>query len=451
MNAPIDKWEMNDTRTSVPRPRWANDEEWRAAETVPFVPSLPLDDKESQNLDRLAAELAASAAEQFKSSVTPAAPKPDRIEAPRTTASEATRIFEPRGEARTETRADARDAIPVWMQRPHALQPAVAATTTLPPIHETSRFRLGYAARAFALSVAAAGGVLLAVYGVPAPLRQLIDDSFTDSTASEPARSAAKTGKLAGVRLVAGDIRGAVGEWVPLNMAVEGAMPEGDAIITGFAPGTTLSMGEAYGANAWRVAIGDLPKLQAHLPQNYSGNMDLVVELRRGDAMVIDRRNVRFEAANPKLALASMGRPQQPAPVQGVGPSSGSVPARGEETVVAALPRNAAPPAAEEPAAAPARQIDPAEVAVLVKRGEELVKTGDLAGARLLLQRAADARHAGATFALATTYDPIMLKQLPVLGVNGDVGLARQWYERARDLGIREATVRLEALARWGR
>jgi hypothetical protein len=321
----------------------------------------------------------------------------------------------------------------------------------LPPIHEAPRFRLGYAARAFALSAAAAGGVLLVVYGLPTPLRQFIDDRFSDSTTSEPARSP-KTGKLAGGRLVASDIRGVVGEWVPLNISVDGAMTEGDAIITGFAPGTTLSMGEGYGSNAWRVTVGDLPKLQAHLPQNYSGSMDLVVELRRGDAMVIDRRSIRFEAANPKLALATMGRPQQPAPVQGIGPASIQTPSRsGEETVIAALPRNTTPPAVEEPAAPPARQMDPAEIAVLMKRGEELVKTGDLAGARLLLQRAADARHAGAAFALATTYDPIMLKQMPVLGVSGDVKLARQWYERARDLGIREATGRLEALARWGR
>lgn len=450
MNAPVDKWELNDARTSVARPRWANDEEWRAAETVPFVPSLPLDDKESQNLDRLAAELAASAAAQFKASVTPSdsESKSERLEQQRRAASAApSRIYE----ARTETRADAMDSIPVWMQRPHALQPAVAATTTLPPIHEESRFRLGYAARAFALSVAAAGGVLLAVYGVPGSLRDFFNERSVSSAANESVR-APKTGKIAGGRLVASDIRGIAGEWVPLNMSIDGAMTEGDAIITGFAPGTTLSMGEPYGANAWRVVVGDLPKLQAHLPQTYSGNMDLVVELRRGDAMVIDRRSLRLEAANPKLALASIGRPQPPAPVQGIGPSSASAPARtNEETVVAALPRNATPPVVEEPAAAPVRQIDPAEVAVLVRRGEELVKTGDLSGARLLLQRAADARHAGATFALATTYDPIMLKQMPVLGVSGDVGLARQWYERARDLGIKEATVRLEALARWGR
>jgi hypothetical protein len=181
--------------------------------------------------------------------------------------------------------------------------------------------------------------------------------------------------------------------------------------------------------------------------------MELVIELRRGDATVIDRKAIRVDAANPRLALASMGR-AQPAPPQGVGPAStpaqSQAPARGEETVIAALPRNHTNQAADE-ANVRARQIDPAEATVMLKRGEELAKTGDLAGARLLLRRAAEANNASAAFALAATYDPIVLKQLAVLGMSGDVAVARQWYERARDLGIREATARLEALARWGR
>jgi hypothetical protein len=214
----------------------------------------------------------------------------------------------------------------------------------------------------------------------------------------------------------------------------------------------TLSMGEPYGSGGWRVAAADLPKLQAHLPANFNGGMDLVVELRRGDTAVIDRKAIRFDAANPRLALASMGRTQPPAPPQGIGPVSTPAPSagRGEETVIAALPRNQTNQAVDE-VNIRARQMDPAEATVMLKRGEELAKTGDLAAARLLLQRVAEANHPGAAFALAATYDPIVLKQLSVLGMSGDVAIARQWYERARDLGQKEAAARLEALARWGR
>src|SRR5262249_33208408 len=54
-------------------------------------------------------------------------------------------------------------------------------------------------------------------------------------------------------------------------------------------------------------------------------------------------------------------------------------------------------------------QFERQRVAFLVNRGEELIAQGDIAAARLLLQRAAEARDARAAFALAATYDPIML------------------------------------------
>ena len=46
------------------------------------------------------------------------------------------------------------------------------------------------------------------------------------------------------------------------------------------------------------------------------------------------------------------------------------------------------------------RQLDRDEVAVLAKRGEEFIAAGDIAGARLVLQRAAEARDAGAALLL---------------------------------------------------
>ena len=49
------------------------------------------------------------------------------------------------------------------------------------------------------------------------------------------------------------------------------------------------------------------------------------------------------------------------------------------------------------------------EVARMVTRGKALIDAGDFAAARLLLERAAEAGNAEATFALASTYDPDIL------------------------------------------
>jgi TPR repeat protein len=83
----------------------------------------------------------------------------------------------------------------------------------------------------------------------------------------------------------------------------------------------------------------------------------------------------------------------------------------------------------------------------MLKRGESLLVEGDIASARLLLQRAAEAQDARAAFTLAASYDPIELKRLGVLGAVPDVTKARDWYERARQYGSREAPKRLELLA----
>jgi hypothetical protein len=105
----------------------------------------------------------------------------------------------------------------------------------------------------------------------------------------------------------------------------------------------------------------------------------------------------------------------------------------------------------EPPAPAPAppmlRQLDPEEVALLLKRGEVLIAQGDIASARLMLTRAAEAGDARAALTLGATYDADMLRKLGVMGVAGDAAKARAWYEKAAGYGSGEATRRLEQFA----
>jgi hypothetical protein len=105
------------------------------------------------------------------------------------------------------------------------------------------------------------------------------------------------------------------------------------------------------------------------------------------------------------------------------------------------------PDAAPEPAPTPAVTLSAEEIDLMRKRGQEFIASGDLASARLVLERAAKARDAGAAFALASTYDPAVLEELRVYGAVGDVELAIMWYERAKDYGSKDARQRLLALA----
>ena len=91
--------------------------------------------------------------------------------------------------------------------------------------------------------------------------------------------------------------------------------------------------------------------------------------------------------------------------------------------------------------------LDGDEVVRLVRRGEDFLAHGDIAAARLILGRAAEAHDAEAALSLAETYDPELLRRLHVMGFKPDIGQARTWYEKAAQYGSAEASRRLAALS----
>ena len=91
--------------------------------------------------------------------------------------------------------------------------------------------------------------------------------------------------------------------------------------------------------------------------------------------------------------------------------------------------------------------LDRDVIATLLKRADALIASGDVAAARLVLRRAADAGDARAAMTLGGTYDPAILEKLDVHGFVPDVAMARSWYEKAKKFGSGEAPRRLEMLA----
>jgi hypothetical protein len=176
-------------------------------------------------------------------------------------------------------------------------------------------------------------------------------------------------------------------------------------MIGGLATGSTLSAGKEIAPNLWRLPVGELAGATITPPRGFAGIMDLMLELRLADNSVADRKGLQIEwAGRGAPAVANAG-------------------------VQKAL----------------ARQHDPAEIAQMVKRGAELMATGDVAAARLMYQRAAEAGDPAAAFSLAETYDPLVLAKG---GVPPDLAQARAWYEKARELGSAMAPERLERLTR---
>ena len=106
-----------------------------------------------------------------------------------------------------------------------------------------------------------------------------------------------------------------------------------------------------------------------------------------------------------------------------------------------------APVAAQPAPSEPARTLDADTLAGLMTRARSLIGVGDIAAARLLLERAANAKDATAALLLAQTYDPAVLGTSDARSVTADAAAARDWYQRAATLGSAEARQRLARLS----
>jgi hypothetical protein len=171
---------------------------------------------------------------------------------------------------------------------------------------------------------------------------------------------------------------------------------------------------------------------------------------------VSDQANVPQTPSTRAADLKASSRDPEPpaARTAAIGPAPDDARGANEATSVgsvpyAAPPRTILPSSASRPAA-PAE--DPSEVAAKMKMGTDLMAQGDIAAARAMFQRAAEAGSAAGAFALAETYDPVMLRRLPLRGgIAPDPALARTWYEKARDLGSSAAPERIARLTQISR
>jgi TPR repeat protein len=92
--------------------------------------------------------------------------------------------------------------------------------------------------------------------------------------------------------------------------------------------------------------------------------------------------------------------------------------------------------------------VSPSVLTLLVTRGDAMLATGDVSGARLMYQRAAKANSAQAAMGMGKTYDPKFLTRISAQGIAADPKQARVWYQRAADMGNPEATRLLAELPR---
>jgi hypothetical protein len=192
-------------------------------------------------------------------------------------------------------------------------------------------------------------------------------------------------------------------EPLSLRVSVDSATGDESLILAGLALGTRLSAGVPINEASWQLATGDLNGIYVYAPKNFVGIMNTAINLLSANRRIIESRAARLEW----ITKSDSSPPMKPIE-RGVLKSPGEAPMNPEE-------------------------------AALMEKGWDLVKSGDIASARLLFQRMANVGIADAALALAATYDPRHLAQHNLIGVVGDEAKAHDWYQRANELGSVEA------------
>lgn len=193
--------------------------------------------------------------------------------------------------------------------------------------------------------------------------------------------------------------------------------------IRGLPNSAALSEGHAIAPGAWAVPLASLSMLRLLVPQGMATRSEISVSL-------VDVEGTVLHEVKTTLVVAAAATARKPAEPPATAPPV--APASPTQT-------NATPPAKE--------LTEQFHAAVrLLAKGDELSETGNIALARLYYQRAAEMGIARGALALAASYDANELSRRKVIGVQPDAELARQWYERARELGEPEAAERLSRL-----
>lgn len=192
---------------------------------------------------------------------------------------------------------------------------------------------------------------------------------------------------------------------------------------------TTLAAAIAFAVASMDNPLALFANAKASLPNTSS----------EAAAPVVQPTAVQSAARIPTSPPASLATSS--ANSSSTSPSSASVMPTRDEIAAALRVSRQGPPETPQPkaAAAPSRRLGADELANLLKRAKGLIAVGDIAPARLLLERAANAQEASAALLLAQTYDPAVLGTQDMRSITPDPEQARAWYQKAAQLGSLDA------------
>lgn len=185
--------------------------------------------------------------------------------------------------------------------------------------------------------------------------------------------------------------------------------------------------------DSWFASILDLNRLELIAPQGFTGSLTLDVAYYRDS----QNGSVAHESLIVDInALPPGGAPDSKKPNDVT--STNATPRLGAERPLDDKIGGTPPPM--KPHISEARETNDLE------RAAKLMRGGDVAAARLILEDLALKGSAKGARALGETFDPAFLRGIQVAGLRPNVETAKRWYRHAAELGDGEAASRIAEL-----
>lgn len=254
--------------------------------------------------------------------------------------------------------------------------------------------------------------------------------------AAAPASTAIGKKPVATATLDVGDVTGTLNSAIPLMLRAEPAVADQQILLrlSGLPESAYLTAGRRAGEGSWQLEAGEEFDVKLVVPVTDTPKFDVSVAAIEKDTgeLAAPVKEMRVAISDSDLKILPASAAPENVTVQ---------PAAGLVEPVQAEPQPQEAPvqlAAAEPSA---NALD------LVKKGDMLLQSGDLATARTFYEQAySQGAAAAGAIGAGKTYDPAVYAELNVQGLAPDAGKAMEWYIKAQTSGSAEAQTLIDRL-----
>lgn len=243
-------------------------------------------------------------------------------------------------------------------------------------------------------------------------------------------------------RIEVSDAQGSVNTPIPLSISAEPALPDQDIALrlTGLPADSYLTAGTKLSDNAWILKPTEWRGVKLLVPSAPSSPLLIAVdaiEPRTGD-LAAPTEEITIDLS-PQAAVSSQVLPASAPPTNVK--RNYNLPSSAQQETAAPQPIPAPLESESKPSAA--------DSASLMRNGDKLLGVGDFTAARAFFSRARELGNREASLRLGQTYDPVVFSERNVQGLKPDPRKALEYYLEARTAGITDADDAINGLESW--